>query len=338
MLLLILTVGKLGFVDRNTAWFRRQSPPDRVSGSHNPMHIQLEDNVNFLGYDLVGKGLVRPGGLLQVRLYWQATGQPSADYVSFIHLDAPPDNTTFATTDNYHPGDPQAQNDVPSSGWSPALYVRDEHRLNLPDDMPPIAYSLRAGLYDRQTGQRLSILPPQTEGQGGDAILLQQIHIVPTRAARLAEARYRQTYRLGESIELLGYNVEPNPTDGRIQAGQTISVTLFWRALEPVDEDYTVFVHLIDEAGSLQGQSDGPPVGGRYPTRSWLRQQIVEDESVLTLTHGLKPGMYRIAVGLYDLGTGHRLRVTGEDGEEPSDAILLAPVLQVGDQGFIGLR
>jgi hypothetical protein len=323
-LLVIVFVGKVGFVDPYTDWFRRESPPGQVAGAQHPMRVRLADNVLFLGYDLAGEGVMQAGELLQVRLYWQATGPLGGDYVSFVHLDAPPDNTTFATADNFHPGDPQAQNDVPSSQWDPALYVRDEHRLALPDDVPPIAYSLRAGLYERQSGRRLPISPEQAEGQEGDTIFLQQVHVLPARPPHPAAVQSWQAYRLGESIELLGHSV-----DGQVQPGQTITVTLYWQALRPLEKSYTVFVHLLDGAGQARGQHDGLPVSGRYPTANWLPHQIVEDRHALTLAADLPPGEYRLEVGLYDLATGQRLAVRGRDGDVPGNAIILQPTLRI---------
>jgi hypothetical protein len=329
-MLIVIFAGKVGFVDSRTSWFRRESSPDQVAGVQHPMNVLLEDNVRFLGYDLVGEEIVKGGDLLQVRLYWQADGPVSGDYISFVHLDAPPDGMTFSTGDNYQPGDPQAQIDMPSNQWQPELYVRDEHRFELADGIPPIAYALQAGLYERETGRRLSILSGQEVGRSGDTIFLQEIHVLSPLSAYSSAIQSGETYRLGESVELLGYNLSEDVSGGEpIQHGREIGVTLYWQALDPLVEDYTIFVHLLDETGELRAQHDGPPMNGRYPTRSWLPNQIVEDETVLTLGANLLPGEYRISVGMYELETGERLEVKGRDGNMPGNAILLEPVLKV---------
>jgi hypothetical protein len=329
VLLAFLFIGKVSFVDPHTTWFRRESPPGRVVDAEYPMYVPMDDNVLFLGYDLVSNEVVRSGELLQVRLYWQATGLVSGNYISFIHLDAPPENVTFATSDNFQPGDPQAQIDMPSKRWQSELYVRDEHRLQLPNEMPTIAYALRAGLYDRETGRRLPIVPKQGAGQEGDTIFLQQVHVLPSQTMFRPEMQSRKNYSLGDGIELIGHTIETAAASGHIQPGRTITVTLHWRALEPVERDYTVFVQLLDEAGQVRGQHDSPPVSGRYPTSNWLPGQIVSDETVLTLAPNLPAGGYQIAVGMYELDTGRRLEVKGENGEMRGDAILLEPELQI---------
>jgi hypothetical protein len=330
VLLVVLLAAKVAVIDPHTDWFRCESPPGQVLGVEYPMYVRLDDNVVFLGYDLAGGEQVRPGNLLQVRLYWQATGPVKGDYISFVHLDAPPDNTTFVTGDNYHPGDPQAQNDVPSLQWSPDLYVRDEHRLSLPKGLLPVAYTLQAGLYERDSGRRLSILPGQADGQKGDTIRLNQIHVVPRQPAQMVPQHSQQTYYLGDSIELVGYNLEVVGSEGDQVRPETIDVTLYWRALAPI-ENYTVFVHLLDDTGQLRSQHDSPPMDGRYPTQNWLVDQVIEDHVKLALTPGLPPGEYRLVAGMYAPETGQRLTARSEAGNLPNNVIPLGPALRLGD-------
>jgi hypothetical protein len=332
VLLVALIVAKLAWIDPQTDWFRRESPPDRVVGIQHPMHIRLEDNILFLGYDSTVEDRTRPGGPVGIRLYWQATGPVQGDYVSFVHLDAPPDHATFVTHDNYIPGDPQAQIDVPSTLWKTTLYTRDEHRIQLPGDLPPIAYSLCAGLYDRQTGRRLSVLAGEAAGPGEDTVFLQQLHVKPSSWPSRLSFFGKETYLLGDSIQLLGYRIGKG--DGgrvqRLQAGDLVGLTLYWQTLDRVP-DYTVFVHVLDAAGQLRAQRDGPPMNGRYPTSNWLPHQPVEDRVDLALPADLPPGDYSIVVGMYEPATGQRLAVRAAGGEVPNQAVVLEPLLRVGD-------
>lgn len=86
-------------------------------------------------------------------------------------------------------------------------------------------------------------------------------------------------------------------------------VTLTWRALAPVDKDYTVFVHMVDSGGRLVAQHDGPPAEGARPTSGWLPGEEIMDRHVIWLPEGLPPGPYRLLVGLYQGDT--RLPVDG---------------------------
>ena len=60
----------------------------------------------------------------------------------------------------------------PTTGWAAGEVVLDARTLDLPHDAPPGAYSLVAGLYDPDTGERLT-LP-----DGTTAVLITPLTIV----------------------------------------------------------------------------------------------------------------------------------------------------------------
>ena len=41
--------------------------------------------------------------------------------------------------------------------------------------------------------------------------------------------------------------------------------------------DYTVFTHLLDSKGVLQGQKDNKPLAGARPTVTWTRGEVLVD-------------------------------------------------------------
>jgi hypothetical protein len=98
----------------------------------------------------------------------------------------------------------------------------------------------------------------------------------------------------------------------------SLSLVLYWRCLERVESDYTVFVHLLDAEGNIVAQGDSPPVQGHYPTTIWAVGEIVRDEHPLVgppeaIVHGV-----RFAVGWYSAQEGRLGAVT--DGEKVSEA------------------
>ena len=315
--LLLFFLVKALVVDPHTTWFRRRSPMGQVVGVQHPARVNLDGKVLFLGYDLVGGDTVRQGADLHVRLYWLALQPFDVNYSSFLHLDAPPDYATWATSDNTHPGDPQAQIDIPTSGWWTSLYVRDEHRLEVPPDIPPVQYLLRVGLYDRRTGERLVVLTDDGSAIG-DSIALQPVRVIRAKPVSPRQLPYRVEYTLGGQIELLGYDLEVG--DCKLEIGdcesgiEDFELTLYWRAKAVVENDYTVFVHLVDQGGKLWGQGDSVPVRGMYPTSAWLPGQSVEDRHVIQVDPGVPPGSYRVLVGLYDPATLERLEAVGPEG------------------------
>lgn len=330
--LLLLFLAKVLVVDPHTTWFRRRSPVGQVVGVQHPAHVNLDDKVLFLGYDLVSGDTVRQGEDLHVRLYWLALRpfDPSAglrtssaqdrpldvNYSSFLHLDAPPDYATWATSDNVHPGDPQALTDVPSSNWWTSAYVRDEHRLEVPADIPPVQYLLRVGLYDQGTGERLRVLADDGSTTG-DSITLQPLRVRRGQPLSLRKLPYRSQVAFGDRVELLGYDLEIE--DWELGIGD-FRLTLYWRAKALVENDYTVFVHLVDQEGKLRGQGDSVPMGGMYPMSAWLPGQLIEDRHVLQVDSTIPPGSYRVQVGLYDPATLERLEVVSPEGPVLSKA------------------
>ena len=98
---------------------------------------------------------------------------------------------------------------------------------------------------------------------------------------------------VSNDIELVGYTIAP-------QAG-SIRLTLVWRALKPMDRDWTVFTHALNAAGQVTAGQDNQPVDGTYPTSWWRPGEYVIDAYTLNAAPD-QP----IEIGLYDPETGER--------------------------------
>jgi hypothetical protein len=110
-------------------------------------------------------------------------------------------------------------------------------------------------------------------------------------------------------------------------AGRTLVLTLYWRVLQPVQEDYKVFAHLLDEAGALRGQRDQAPGEDGIPTSGRVVGEVITDEHQIPVASDAPPGDYHIAVGLYEEASGRRLPVFTPQGEPIGDSILLGPIV-----------
>jgi hypothetical protein len=137
-----------------------------------------------------------------------------------------------------------------------------------------------------------------------------------------ADIPHSMSVTFGGRIELMGYDVDREV----VRPGEQVTLTLYWRALAPVDRDYTVFAHLLDEALKRCAGSDGQPVYDRAPTSSWEPGRIVADPHPLTLDAHLPPGETLFGVGLYLLETGERLDAVGPEGWLPENRVLLEGV------------
>jgi hypothetical protein len=99
----------------------------------------------------------------------------------------------------------------------------------------------------------------------------------------------------------------------------SLSLVLYWRCLERVEKDYTVFVHLLDAEGNIVAQGDSPPVEGHYPTTMWTVGEIVRDEHPLVGPSEAMARGVRFAVGWYSAQEGRLGVVTDLGGTDYVD-------------------
>ena len=124
---------------------------------------------------------------------------------------------------------------------------------------------------------------------------------------------------LGDSIRLLSYRLDTS----EMEAGEEVSLTLYWQALREMDESYTVFTHLVDDENRIWAQKDNPPASGTFPTSEWREGEVVEDSYVIPIQADAPQGPYRLIVGMYDPQTMQRLPVLGKEGQAQGDSVLL---------------
>jgi hypothetical protein len=91
-----------------------------------------------------------------------------------------------------------------------------------------------------------------------------------------------------------------------------------------MDQDYTVFVHLVDQAGRMYSQHDGQPAGGLYPTSKWKEGEVIEDVHLIDVPADTSAGRYSLQVGLYLLSTMERLQISS--GTVQADHLVLGSV------------
>jgi len=113
-------------------------------------------------------------------------------------------------------------------------------------------------------------------------------------------------------ISLLAYEV-PGGEDG------SLSLVLYWRCLERMENDYTVFVHLLDAEGNIVAQGDSPPVQGHYPTTMWAVGEMVRDEHPLVGPPEAVARGVRFAVGWYSAQEGRLGVVTDLEATDHVD-------------------
>jgi hypothetical protein len=130
-----------------------------------------------------------------------------------------------------------------------------------------------------------------------------------------ARPQYGLSADFGQQLRWLGYDLTPGD--------QAISMTFYWQATAHMSQDYTVFVHLLDEDGRLITQYDGQPQGGWYPTTIWDVGEVVTDSVTLNLPADPPSGGYQMVVGVYLLETLERLPVIVNGEPQPDGRIII---------------
>jgi 4-amino-4-deoxy-L-arabinose transferase-like glycosyltransferase len=124
-------------------------------------------------------------------------------------------------------------------------------------------------------------------------------------AAQARTPQFPKIVAWQDGVHLEGYDLIPCCS---YQAGDRIYVELWWTVgVEPPDETWTVFVHLVAPDGSLVAQGDAEPGYGSYPTDRWQPGEVIIDEHELLIPDGSPPGEYALEIGLYNWRTGERL-------------------------------
>jgi hypothetical protein len=162
------------------------------------------------------------------------------------------------------------------------------------------AFPLRAGLITLTVLASYSYLSPRFFNFSIDFTpLAEHSHVYDMEPIGLPVAI------LGDNqIALLDYRIE-----GPLRHGATVRLNVLWQALESMDEDYTVFVHVVDGEGGIWGQRDTEPQEGEYPTMEWGLGEIVQDRYELQIdVAGPREG-YQLVVGMYVTETEERLKM-----------------------------
>lgn len=132
--------------------------------------------------------------------------------------------------------------------------------------------------------------------------------------------------RFAEPVLLEDYEL----VNAHLARDQSVLLFLYWRALGPIADDYTVFVHLLDQNRKLVAGYDKEPRRGIAPTSSWVPEEQITDAVQLSLPPGLTSDHYSLEVGLYNAATGQRIGVADSTGALTSDRIVIES-LSIGE-------
>jgi uncharacterized membrane protein len=92
-----------------------------------------------------------------------------------------------------------------------------------------------------------------------------------------------------------------------ISPGQTMRVSLFWRAIAEPKGERTVSLRISDSSGNIVVQDDSSPAEASRPTSWWQEGWHFREVRYLEIPPNLQPGTYSVDVLLYDSFTGEQL-------------------------------
>ncbi len=122
-------------------------------------------------------------------------------------------------------------------------------------------------------------------------------------------------------VRLEGFEV----TQNQLRRGESLVLILYWRARGEIEKDYTVFIHLVDEKGTLIEAFDAPPRNAERSS-SWTPSQFVQDARVLTISPDVHAGGdFRLEIGLYHLPTGERALLIDPESGARLDKLVIHP-------------
>jgi hypothetical protein len=166
------TLLRIGAFERSPTGGWQPVPPATLDAGP-PRLLDVEVAGSFRLAAVAVPETVKSGAQLPVQLRWvKQQGAPLAgDYVRFVQL-FDSSGAKVAQVD----GPPADEAGVfPTTQWGAARDFVDAVTLALPADLPPGAYSLIAGFYAWETGERLPVTG--TAAFGGDAIDLGVVQV-----------------------------------------------------------------------------------------------------------------------------------------------------------------
>ncbi len=226
----------------------------------------------------------------------------TVDYISSLHLLGRGLDST-GQIDRY-----PAMGMIPTSRWQTGEIYRDLYHIYANETaVSPAKLQVAVSLYDDEADQTLKAT--NVEGIPIDPVFVGSPVRLNGKTDSLPEMDIATYAHFEQGITLLGIDgVEGTP-------GDTIPLTLYWQATSTPDSEYTIFVHLLNQAGERIAGADAPPAANFYPTSMWRSGDLIDDMHLLALPDDLAPGVYKINVGLYDPLTGARISRADGSGD-----------------------
>jgi hypothetical protein len=269
-----------------------------------PVATRFVEELELVGYNM-DRAVVQAGEGVHLTLLWRSLKEMNQPYAILLQL--VDEGGGIEAEEAF----PVASEDYPTTQWQAGEVVRGQHYFLVPAKASAGRHRLQLAVID-QEGTPLAA-----------AIDLSELEIeVPERRMTLPVIETPMEINLGDEVTFLGYDLRTTV----VKPGDTLRLTLYWQARREIGRWYKVFTHLLDDEDRIWAQKDSVPVGGTRPTTGWVKGEVIADKYELAVDLNAPGGDYILEVGMYEEGTGQRLRVLNEVGQAVGDRILLGKV------------
>jgi hypothetical protein len=130
----------------------------------------------------------------------------------------------------------------------------------------------------------------------------------------------------GGKVVYLGNRVDPTT----VKPGQTLTVTHYWKVVEPPGPEWRIFTHVLGASGADWMNVDYSDMRAGHPASKWVPGQIIRDEQRIALRAEWTSPFAQVVVGLYRQGgqtAAQRMRVV--TGPVDAESRVMAARLEV---------
>ena len=288
---------KAGWVDRfNTPLRPGRFQDGQIAGVMSRTDIVAGASVRLLGYD------VRPsratyGGVTYVDLYW--TLEKPINFLAAVRL-LDGHGLTWSSETQWDKSTLKGYNAAPASQeWRIGQYALDRHAVRPLPGTPPGHYALVVVPYNPETLEPLPASGGRNAPGSQPGVAIGELEVtapaLPPEAESL-DLSVRVNAPMGKDLSLVGYSQDRTQVD----SGQTMLLTLGWKATVPPKADYASRLELIAPDGGVIAQQPFAPGGDAYPTSRWAVGQIILSQVLAHIPDRAETGHYTWRIVLLD--------------------------------------
>ena len=271
--------------------------------------IHFTNGLALKGIDLADDE-VRPGHALPLSFVWESSNKSlGLQNVTYNLIVRKEDGTVIKEVEGR-----------PGPGWLETWPIHTPFRepagLYFPPETEPGRYVLEWQLME---GEAIVKGRPFLRPWTTETVRFGEVNVVPwPLATELPENVNLVQAQFGESILLYGYILS--------ESAHSLELLLTWQTLSAPSDNYTIFIHLVDENGNIVQQRDIVPVEGLRPTAGWRADEILSDFHNLPIPDGLSDGTYALRIGLYNPDTFVRLPIIYQGTQQANDQLEITTI------------